>query len=50
MEERCPGGRCLFPLHEWRHGGPLIELDITRKDCLPRVNFIQLVLIRFTVT
>jgi hypothetical protein len=24
-----------FPLDEWRHWGPLIELDITGKDCLP---------------
>lgn len=29
---------------------PLIELDITGKDCLPRMNFIQLVLVRFTIT
>jgi hypothetical protein len=34
MEEHCPEGRCLFPLDEWRHWGPLIELDITGKDCL----------------
>jgi hypothetical protein len=47
-------GRCLevaanFPLNEWRHGGPLIELDVTGKDEPSGMDLIQLILIRFTI-